>query len=87
MFRLATLFKSKPKEETTEIRVVEEVKEVNNVQTVEELFEMCLEHEFLTTSPIDGTHIAAIRSEDVMQTLCAYFNVNGEETEYSEYAK
>lgn len=66
--------------------VVEEVKKVDNTQKVEEIFEAILEHEFNTTSPLDGSPVATVRSSDIYNVLCSYFDVDPKETDWSDYA-
>lgn len=54
-------------------------------QTVEELFEELSEHEFVSSSPLDGSPLATIRMSDVYRVLCEYFNVDPKETEWRDY--
>lgn len=66
--------------------VAEEVKKVDNTQKVEEIFEAILEHEFNAVSPLDGSPVATVRSADVYNVLCSYFDVDPKETDWSDYA-
>lgn len=58
----------------------------DNKKTVNDLMKQVTDREYVTVSPLDGEYMSVIRSEDVMAILCEYFNVNGKETEYSDYA-
>lgn len=64
--------------------LTEAVKKVNQ-ETVEELMDKFTNFEFLTTNPIDGRPLSAIRAEDVMRVLCDYFEVDGSKTAFSSY--
>ena len=72
------------------LEIVKE-QEVNDMgdkvkQTVEELFENLIEHEYVGTSPIDGSPVGSIRATDVYRVICDYFNVDPKDTEWSDYA-
>ena len=72
--------------EPIEELAVEEVKTVNNVQKVEEIFEAIIQHEYAGKSPLDGSPIATVRSSDIYNVLCTYFDVDPKETDWSDYA-
>lgn len=79
--------KNKPAEPTQEEPIVEEVEIMpDNKQTVNDIMKRITDREYVTVSPIDGEYMSVIRSEDVMSILCDYFNVDGKDTEYSDYA-
>lgn len=64
----------------------EEVTKVDNTQKVEEIMEAIIEHEYAGTSPLDGSPIATVRSSDIYNVLCTYFDVDPKETDWSDYA-
>ena len=64
----------------------QEVTKVDNTQKVEEIMEAIIEYEYAGTSPLDGSPIATVRSSDIYNVLCTYFDVDPKETEWSDYA-
>lgn len=53
----------------------------------EEAAEAILEHEVVMTSPIDGSYISMIRSEDVLNSLAETMGIDIKQTSYENYAK
>lgn len=72
--------------EPVEDTKAEEVTKVDNTQKVEEIMEAIIEHEYAGTSPLDGSPIATVRSSDIYNVLCTYFDVDPKETDWSDYA-
>lgn len=53
----------------------------------EEAAEAILEHEAVMTSPIDGSYISMVRSEDVLNSLAETMGIDIKQTSYENYAK
>ena len=73
------------------ILTLEEVKhmqpEVNekDKKTVEKIMQAIEPFEFITASPLDGSSIGVIRTEDVYRAICKAMNVEPTATAYSSY--
>lgn len=61
--------------------------EVNktDVQTVERLMTEITDYEFVTASPLDGSSIGVIRTDDVYRAICKAMNVAPTSTSFSSY--
>lgn len=46
-----------------------------------------LEHETIMNSPIDGSPIGVVRTEDALNSITEYFGIDIANTKYSEYRK
>ena len=73
------------------ILTLEEVKHMpteankENVKTVEALMGEITGYEFITQSPLDGSSIGVIRTEDAYRAICKVMGVEPTSTSFSSY--
>lgn len=73
------------------ILTLEEVKHMQvesdkkNVKTVESLMTEITGYEFITPSPLDGSSIGVVRTEDVYRAICKIMGVETTSTSFSSY--
>lgn len=80
-------------QETEDIHILtlEEVKHMptesnkESVKTVEALMTEITSFEFITPSPLDGSSIGVIRTEDVYRAICKVISVEPTSTSFSSY--
>ena len=69
----------------TEVRNMPNEANKTDVQTVEKLMSEVVGYEFVTASPLDGSSIGVIRTEDVYRAICKAMNVEPTSTSFSSY--
>ena len=73
------------------ILTLEEVKHMptesnkDSVKTVEALMTEITSFEFITPSPLDGSSIGVVRTEDVYRAICKIMGVEPTSTSFSSY--
>lgn len=73
------------------ILTLEEVKHMptenskDSVKTVETLMSEITGYEFITPSPLDGSSIGVVRTEDVYRAICKIMGVEPTSTSFSSY--
>ena len=85
---------SKTKEEVMEMvnedKDLEELKNAVNcihIDTFEAIAKRVLEFETVVNSPIDGNPISVVRTEDALNCIADYYNIDIEKSVYSEFKK
>jgi hypothetical protein len=53
----------------------------------EAIASIVIEHETVMNSPIDGSPIGVVRTEDVLNSITEYFGIDIGKTKFSEYRK
>lgn len=53
----------------------------------EAIASIILEHETIMNSPIDGSPIGVVRTEDALNSITEYFGIDIANTKFSEYRK
>lgn len=58
-----------------------------HIDTFEAIARKILEFETVVNSPIDGTPIGMVRTEDVLNSITDFYDIDIEKTAFSEYKK
>lgn len=74
-------------EDRNDVQELKEAVERIHKDTFEAIAEKILEYEFVTSSPIDGSPIGVVRTDDVLNSIAAYYGIDIAETKFLQYGK